>query len=85
MDFSGLDLRGVNFEGCRLSFGIMDRSDLANDNLRNTYLTNASFKGTNLAGAIFYHSVVVGADFSGAIGLSLETKAYLKSKGANGL
>lgn len=85
MDFSGLDLRQANFEGCRLSFGVLDGSDLMNANLTNANLTNTSFKETNLSGAIFDGAIVAGANFAGAKGLSSRIRDYLKSKGAAGL
>jgi uncharacterized protein YjbI with pentapeptide repeats len=85
MNFAGMDLRETNFEGARLSRGILDRSDLTNANLANTDLTNASFRQANLKGTVFRNAIVSGANFSGVKGLSAEVKNYLKSKGATGL
>ncbi len=36
MDFSNLDLRGANFEGCKLTQAIMDGTDLSGANLLRT-------------------------------------------------
>ena len=85
MDFSGLDLRETNFEGARLSRGVLDSSDLTNANLANTDLTNASLQHANVTGTVFRDAIVTGANFTGVKGLSAEVKNYLKSKGALGL
>jgi uncharacterized protein YjbI with pentapeptide repeats len=85
MDFASMDLRHTNFEGARLSRGILTGSDLTNANLANTDLTNASFQRANLTGTVFRNAVVSGANFTGVKGLSAEVKNYLKSKGATGL
>lgn len=85
MDFAGMDLRQTNFEGARLSHGVLDRSDLTNANFANTDLKNASFQQANLTGAVFRNAVVNGANFADVIGLTAEVKNYLKSKGATGL
>jgi uncharacterized protein YjbI with pentapeptide repeats len=85
MNFSGLDLRETNFQGARLSRGILDKSDLSNANLANTDLTNASFRKANLTGTVFDNAIVCGANFNGVKGLTPEVKNYLKSKGALGL
>jgi uncharacterized protein YjbI with pentapeptide repeats len=85
MNFSGLDLRETNFEGARLTRGILDSSDLSNANLANADLTNASLRQANLSGTIFHNAIVNGANFTGVKGLSAEVKKYLKSKGARGL
>lgn len=85
IDLSRLDLRGVNFEGCRLSCGRMDRSDLTNANLADAILIKTSFKEADLTGTVFRGAVVVGADFSGVRGLDGPLKKYLKLKGAMGL
>jgi uncharacterized protein YjbI with pentapeptide repeats len=85
MNFSGLDLRETNFQGARLSRGILDKSDLSNANLANTDLTKASLRKANLTGTVFDNAIVSGADFKGVKGLTSEVKNYLKSKGALGL
>lgn len=85
MNFTGMDLRETNFEGARLSRGVLDRSDLTNANLANTDLTKASFQQANLTGTIFRNAIVNGANFTGVKGLSAEAKNYLRSKGATGL
>jgi uncharacterized protein YjbI with pentapeptide repeats len=85
MDFAGLDLRHANFEGARLSRGVLDRSDLRNANFANTDLQNASFQHANLTGAVFRNAIVSGANFANVKGLTAEVKNYLKSKGATGL
>jgi uncharacterized protein YjbI with pentapeptide repeats len=84
MDFSNLDLRGANFEGCKLAQAIMDGADLSAANFSSADLTNTSLKNTNLSGALFKDAIVGGADFSVAEGLSSDVKKYLKSKGATG-
>ncbi|MBI4528102.1 MAG: pentapeptide repeat-containing protein [Deltaproteobacteria bacterium] len=84
MDLSGLDLRHANFAGCRLNYGVMDRSDLTNANLANSNLTKTSFKHADLTGTVFTDAIVSGANFTGAK-VGPETKEYLKSKGAVGL
>jgi uncharacterized protein YjbI with pentapeptide repeats len=84
-DFSGLDLRGANFKGCHMSYATMDGSDLSNADLTDANLIHASFKEANLTGAILLNSVVSGANFAQAKGLSRKTKKYLQSKGATGL
>lgn len=85
MNFSGLDLRETNFEGARLSRGVLDSCDLSNANLANTDLTNASLQQANLTGTIFRNAIVRGANFTAVKGLNAEVKSYLKSKGATGL
>jgi uncharacterized protein YjbI with pentapeptide repeats len=85
MDFSGLDLRAANLKGCHLNNATMVGSDLTDTDLTDASLVHACFRGANLIGAKFVGAVVAGADFARAKGLSLETKAYLKLKGAKGL
>jgi uncharacterized protein YjbI with pentapeptide repeats len=85
MNFTGMDLRETNFEGARLSRGILNRSDLTNANLANTDLTNASFQQANLTGTVFRNAIVNGANFTGVKGLSAEVRNYLRSRGATGL
>ena len=85
MDFAGMDLQHANFEGARLSRGLLNETDLRNANLSNTDLTHANFRAANLTGAIFRNAIVAGANFADVKGLSKEVKDYLKSKGATGL
>lgn len=85
MDFSGLDLRESNLEGCCLSYSVLDGCDLTNANLVNANLTRTSFKGADLTGASFKGAVAGEANFEGAKGLSATARQYLRSKGARGL
>ena len=85
MDFSGLELRTANLEGCCLSHALLDDCDLTGANLANAKLTYASLHRAKLTGAILTNVVVNGASFEGVTGLTPAMKAYLKSKGATGL
>ena len=68
-----------------MSYATMDGSDLTNADLTDANLIHASFRDADLTGAILLNTVVVGANFAQAKGLSQKTKKYLKSKGAAGL
>ncbi len=85
MNFTGLELRRTDLEGCCLSHGLMDDCDLTDANLTNAKLSHASLTRAKLAGAILTNVVADGASFEGATGLTPPTIEYLKSKGANGL
>jgi uncharacterized protein YjbI with pentapeptide repeats len=85
MDFSGLDLRTANLEGCCLSHALLDDCDLTDANLANAKLTHASLNRAKMTGAILTNVVANAASFAGVTGLTPATKAYLKSKGAKGL
>src|SRR6266511_3610757 len=52
MDFSGLELRRADLEGCCLTHALMDECDLTDANLTNVKLNHASLNGAKLAGAI---------------------------------
>src|SRR5262245_54870735 len=80
MNFSGLDLRRADLEGCCLSHSNLDDCDLTNDKLN-----NASLKRAKMMGAILMDVVADGASFEGASGLTASTIDYLKSKRAKGL
>jgi len=84
MNFSGLELRRADLEGCCLSHALMDECDLTDANLTNAKLNHASLNRAKLAGAILTDIVADGASFAGATGLTPSTIQYLKSKGANG-
>jgi uncharacterized protein YjbI with pentapeptide repeats len=85
MDFSSLELRRSDLEGCCLSHAHLDDSDLTDANLTNAKLSHASFNRAKLAGAILADVIVDGASFEGATGLTPSAIEYLKSKGATGL
>ena len=85
MNFTGLELRRTDLEGCCLSHAVMDDCDLTDANLTNAKLSHASLTRAKLAGAILTNVVADGASFEGATGLTPSTIEYLKSKGANGL
>jgi uncharacterized protein YjbI with pentapeptide repeats len=85
MNFSGLELRRADFEGCCLSHSILDDCDLTDANLTNAKLSHASLNRAKMAGAILTNVVADGASFKGASGLTPSTIEYLKSKGAKGL
>ena len=85
MNFSGLDLRRADLEGCRLSHSNLDDCDLTDANLANAKLNNASLTRAKMMGAILMDVVADGASFEGASGLTASTIDYLKSKGAKGL
>jgi uncharacterized protein YjbI with pentapeptide repeats len=85
MNFSGLDLRRADLEGCCLSHSILDDCDLTDANLTNAKLNHASFKRAKMTGAILIDIVADGASFEGASGLTPSTIDYLKSKGAKEL
>jgi|RhiMethySRZTD1v2_1073278.scaffolds.fasta_scaffold2030990_1 uncharacterized protein YjbI with pentapeptide repeats len=85
MNFSGLDLRRADLEGCCLSHSILDDCDLTDTNLTNAKLNHASFKRAKMTGAILTGVVADGASFEGASGLTASIIDYLKSKGAKGL
>jgi len=85
MNFSGLELRRADLEGCCLSHALMDECDLTDANLTNAKLNHASLNRAKLAGAILTDVVADGASFEGATGLAPSTIEYLKSKGASGL
>ena len=84
MNFTGLELRRTDLEGCCLSHAQMDDCDLTDANLSNAKLSHASLNRAKLAGAILTNVVADGASFAGATGLTPATIEYLKSKGANG-
>ena len=85
MNFSGLELRRADLEGCCLSHSILDDCDLTDANLTNAKLSHASLNRAKMMGAIFKDVVADGASFEGASGLTPSTIVYLKSKGAKGL
>lgn len=85
MNFTGLELRRTDLEGCCLSHALMDDCDLTDANLTNAKLSHASLTRAKLAGAILTNVVADGASFEGATGLTPPTIEYLKAKGANGL
>lgn len=84
MDFSGLEFRRADLEGCCLSHALLDDCDLTGANLTNAKLSHASLNGAKLTGTILTNVVADGASFEGATGLTPSTIEYLKSKGANG-
>jgi hypothetical protein len=85
MNFSGLDLRRADLEGCCLSHSNLDDCDLTDANLTNAKLNHASLKRAKMMGAILTDAMADGASFEGARGLTHSTIDYLKSKGAKGL
>jgi uncharacterized protein YjbI with pentapeptide repeats len=85
MNFSGLELRRADLEGCCLSHSILDDCDLTDANLTNAKLNHASLNRAKMIGAILKDVVVDGASFEGVSGLTPSTIEYLKSKGAKGL
>ena len=85
MNFSGLDLRRADLEGCCLSHSNLDDCDLTDANLTNAKLNNASLKRAKMMGTILTDAMADGASFEGARGLTHSTIDYLKSKGAKGL
>jgi uncharacterized protein YjbI with pentapeptide repeats len=85
MNFSGLELRRADLEGCCLSHSILDDCDLTDANLTNAKLNHASLNRAKMRGAILTDVVADGASFKGVSGLTPSTKEYLKSKGAKGL
>ena len=85
MNFSGLDLRRADLEGCCLSHSILDDCDLTDANLTNAKLNHASLKRAKMMGTILTDAMADGASFEEASGLTPSTIDYLKSKGAKGL
>ena len=85
MNFSGLDLRRADLEGCCLSHSNLDDCDLTDANLSNAKLNNASLKRAQMMGTILTDTMADGASFEGASGLTPSTIDYLKSKRAKGL
>src|SRR5262249_42859497 len=85
MNFSGLDLRRADLEGCCLSHSILDDCDLTDANLTNATLNNESLNRAKMMGGMFMEGVADGASFEGASGLTASTIDYLKSKRAEGL
>ena len=85
MNFSGLDLRRADLEGCCLSHSILDDCDLTDANLTNAKLNHASLKRGKMMGTILTDAMADGASFEGASGLTASTIDYLKSKRAKGL
>lgn len=84
MDFSGLELRRADLEGCCLNHALLDDCDLTDANLANANLNHARLHRAKLAGADLTDVVANGASFKGATGLTASTVAYLKAKGAKG-
>lgn len=85
MNFSGLELRRADLEGCCLSHSLLDDCDLTDANLTNAKLTHASFNRAKMTGAILTDALASGASFEGVSGLTPSTIEYLKAKGAKGL
>jgi uncharacterized protein YjbI with pentapeptide repeats len=85
MDFSGLELRRADLEGCCLSHALLDDCDLTEANLTNANLRHTSFNRAKMTGAILTDVVADGASFEGVSGLTPSTRKYLKSRGAKGL
>src|SRR5262249_24574621 len=85
MNFSGLDLRRSDLQGCCLSHSNLDDCDLTDANLTNAKLNHASLKRAKMTGAILTDAMADGASFEGARGLTHSSIDYLKSKGAKGL
>jgi uncharacterized protein YjbI with pentapeptide repeats len=85
MDFSGLELRTANLEGCCLSHALLEDCDLTGANLTNAKLNHASLNRAKMTGANLTNVVADGASFEGVSGLTVATIEYLKSKGAKGL
>jgi uncharacterized protein YjbI with pentapeptide repeats len=85
MNFSGLELRRADLEGCCLTHSILDDCDLTDANLTNAKLSHASLNRAKMAGAILTDVVADDASFEGVSGLTPSTIEYLKSKGAKGL
>lgn len=85
MDFSGLELRRADLEGCCLSHALLDDCDLRDANLAHANLNHARLRRAKLAGAILTDVLANGASFKGATGLTPSVVEYLKAKGAKGL
>src|SRR5213593_3359644 len=66
VDFSTLELRRADLEGCCLSHVLLDGSDLTDANLINAKLSHASFNRAKLAGAILEGVIADGASFENA-------------------
>jgi len=61
MNFSGLDLRRADLEGCCLSHSILDDCDLTDANLTNAKLNHASLKRAKMMGTILTDAMADGA------------------------
>jgi uncharacterized protein YjbI with pentapeptide repeats len=61
MNFTGLELRRTDIEGCCLSRAVMDDCDLTDANLTNAKLSHASLNRAKLTGAILTNVVADGA------------------------
>src|SRR5437870_12786167 len=63
VDFSSLELRRADLDGCCLSHALLDGSDLTDANLTNAKLSQASRNRTKLAGTILKGAIGDGASF----------------------
>jgi uncharacterized protein YjbI with pentapeptide repeats len=70
--FKNCVMQYCNFSGLNMKKGGFHRSLLKECYFKNTYLQGADFREVNLAGTIFHSCNLEKADFSGAIGYSID-------------
>jgi uncharacterized protein YjbI with pentapeptide repeats len=76
------DLSGSDFFGTKLRHATFVKSRLVAVNFTGADLREADFSGADLTGAVLIDSLVVGARFETAIGLTDEQKKRLEKRGA---